>query len=264
MEKQGADSGAHDQREQIQERLIADLKEGKFVLYFQSIAAVAQPVVKVPSFRQILVRFKDEEDGLMPPGTFIPMLEQYGLMPVLDRWVMQQVVRWIAEKQVAAAPGPAPRCSLNLSVDTIRRDPAFIDYAVRRVTKGGIRSGSLSFDISMSEAMTQAKSLAAMIEPLRVAGCGFGLSGFTGEAPAFDLAELLGITFAKIDGSLMYGISRNPEARARVEAIHRRCHEVGMQTICAQVEDAESLEILRLIPVDYAQGFGIDRPRALD
>ena len=70
---------------QIRDRLIRDLKDEKFVLYFQSIVPVAVAAPDNALYREILIRFKEEEQGMMPPGTFLPILEQQGLMPLLDR-----------------------------------------------------------------------------------------------------------------------------------------------------------------------------------
>src|SRR6266702_788490 len=114
MSEHTGEAGALDVGAQIRNRLIKDLKEDNFVLYFQSIVAIA-PSVAEPLYREILVRFKEEEKGLMPPGMFLPNLEQHGLMPLLDRWVTAQVLKWTRSKQAVLAPRPTPRCSINLS-----------------------------------------------------------------------------------------------------------------------------------------------------
>ena len=248
---------------QIRDRLIKDLKEDKFVLYFQSIVPVG-PSTGEPLYREILVRFKEEEQDMMPPGMFFPILEQHGLMPLLDRWVTAQVLKWARDKQTALGPRPTPRSSINLSNDTIRRDPAFVDFVLRGVRKMGVPAESLSFEIPILEVLANPQPLATLIPPLRSAGCSFALSGFTGEEAGFELATSLGIAFIKVDGSLIARISRDAEAKARVLAIHQRCQTLGMRTVCLQVESTETLDVLRGIRVDYAQGFGIDRPRLLN
>ncbi len=243
---------------QIRDRLIKDLKEDNFVLFFQSIVPV-EPAAGERLYREILVRFKEEEQDLMPPGMFLPIIEEHGLTSLLDRWVVAQVLKWTRDRQAALAA----RCSVNLSNDTIRRDQSFVDFVLQGVQRTAVAPDSLSFEIPQVEALAGRQSLARLIPPLRAAGCTFTISGFTGEAPVFELATSLGISFLKIDGSLIARIARDAEARARVVAIRERGRKLGMRTIGMQVESTETLGVLRSLHVDYAQGFGIELPRPL-
>ncbi|HZZ92009.1 MAG TPA: EAL domain-containing protein [Usitatibacter sp.] len=248
---------------QIRDRLIRDLKDDKFVLYFQSIVPVAAAVPDNALYREILIRFKEEERDLMPPGTFLPILEQQGLMPLLDRWVAGQVARWVKAVHSAGTPRHAPRCSINVSSDTIRRDTAFADFVQQSVSRAEIPAGSLSFEIAISDVISAPQSVTRLVSSLRAAGCGVAFSGFAGEADVLELARSLTVGFVKIDGSLIYPVSRDRAAASRLQQLQQRCRSFGVQTICTQVEDPQTLEILRRIQVNYAQGFGIDRPRPL-
>lgn len=263
MTDHGDDSQLPDIRGQVRERFVTQLKEDKFVLYFQSIVPAAQSSAE-PRFREILVRYREEEQNLLPPGSFLPILEEQGLMPLLDRWVVGRVLSWARDTQAAIAPRLIPRCSVNLSIDTVRRDEAFGDYVLRGIRKMGVSPASFSFEIQAAEALAYPESLARMAPPLRSAGFSFELSGFTGEESAFELATSLGFAFVKIDGSLASTISRNPKDKAKLAAIIQRCRKLGLRTVCMQVEDAETLGHLRTIHVDYVQGFGIERPRVLE
>lgn len=252
-----------DPRQQTRERLIKDLQDGKFLLYSQAIVRIAPSPVDLPSYRQVLVRFQEEEEGLMPPGTFIPILEEYGLMPILDRWVTQQVVNWIVGEAARSGSRPPPRCSVTLSIDTLRRDPGFVEYAVAKLERSKIRPGLLCFEIPEFDAVVHAEALAGVIEPLRAGGCSFVLTGFSGEERAFQVAGVLGVTYVKTDGSLTHAIRTDSAAKAKLQAVHGRCHKAGMQLICGQVEDSGTLDVLKALPVDFAQGFGLARPQPL-
>src|SRR5712691_7943769 len=96
---------------------IAQLKEENFVLFFQSIMP-ADPSGAQKPFREILVRYKEEEEDLLPPGSFLPLLEEEGLMHILDRWVVGRLLRWGRDLHVSGRR--MPHCSVNLSIDTIR------------------------------------------------------------------------------------------------------------------------------------------------
>jgi EAL domain-containing protein (putative c-di-GMP-specific phosphodiesterase class I) len=255
--------GASELRAQIRDRLVRDLKDDRFVLYFQSIVPVAPLPKDAPLHREILVRFKDEEQDMLPPGTFLPILEEHGLMPMLDRWIVAQVMAWLRGKQQALGPRPAPVCGINLSNDTVCRDRGFADFVLKCAAQMGARTDSILFEIPTLETVSDFRALARVIPPLRSAGFRFALSGFTGAETGFEIAKSLGFAFVKIDGSLVARVSRDAEARAKVHAIHQRCRRLGMRTVSMQVEDAATLEALKGLDVDFAQGYGIDRPRVL-
>ncbi len=262
MTEPAGDTRTQDVGAQIRERLIRDLKEDNFLLYFQSIVpVVASP--EEPLHREILVRFKEEEQDLIAPGTFLPILEEHGLTALLDRWVVAQVLKWARGKQLSAASRVIPRCSINLSSDTVRRDPAFADFVLNGIRKTEVAAECLSFELQMAEVLGGGEALTRLTTPLRAAGCTFALNDFTGQKAGFEAAAQLGIGFVKIDGSLIGRITQDAEAKARVHTIQQHCRKLGLRTICMQVESPETLEVLRSIQADYAQGFGIDRPRML-
>jgi len=243
------------------DRFLRDLEANRFVLFSQAIAAVA-PSAPDAGYREMLIRFLDEEQNKQVPGMFLPLLEEQGLMPFLDRWVVKRTTQWIGTREARRSAESAAQCSVNLSPDTIRRDRSFTGYVLECLRKAGASAANLSFEIPVADAV--APSLAQLMPPLRAAGCGFALSGFTGAEGEFELASAIGFDIVKIDGSMLSSPSGEAQARARLASIHSRCKELGMRTVCMQVETPATLEILRDIGVDYAQGFGIERPRALE
>ena len=261
MNETPAEAQEPDVTAQIRERLIRDLKDNNFLLYYQTIAP-AIPSPHAPAIREILVRFKEEEQDLIVPGTFLPILEEHGLMPLLDRWEVAQVLRWIRARQASGATD-IPRCSMNLSSDTVRRDAAFGEFVAQGIQRAQARGELLSFELPMMVVLAATDAVERMIAPLRAAKCTFALNDFTGQEAGFEIAKRLGIGFVKIDGSVIGRLTRDAEAKARVMTIQQRCRELGMRTICMQVESGETLAALRTLKVDYVQGFGIDQPRPL-
>jgi len=258
-----SDTGEREVRSQIRDRLIADLKSGKFLLYFQSIVPIAPTEPAGALFREILIRFQEEEHGLMPPGTFLPTLEREGLMPMLDRWVVDNAAKWMVRVQAASTTRAVPRCSLNVSSDTIQRDLGFAEFVGKVATRAGLPPGALSFEFPLDDVISSPPAVKRLVPALRAAGCGVAFSGFAGEPVALALARSLSVRFVKIDGSLIFRLTRDSAEIAKLQKIQEICQSVGVQTICTQVEDSQTLEILRRLQVNYAQGFGIDRPRPL-
>ena len=246
---------------QIRERLIRDLKENNFLLYYQTIAP-ALPSAQAQGFREILVRFKEEEQDLIAPGTFLPILEEHRLMPLLDRWEVSQVLRWIRDRQAIGAT-EIPRCSMNLSIDTVRRDAGFGDFVAQLIQRAQAHGDRLAFELPTAVVLAAPDAVERMTTPLRAAGCAIALNDFTGQEAGFEIARRLGIAYIKIDGSIIGRITRDAEAKARVMTIQQHCRVLDIRTIAMQVESAETLAALRALRVDYVQGFGIDKPKPL-
>jgi EAL domain-containing protein (putative c-di-GMP-specific phosphodiesterase class I) len=247
---------------QIRERLVRDLKDDNFLLYFQSIVPVVASPTE-PLHREILVRFKEEENDLIVPGSFLPVLEEHGLTALLDRWVVVQTLKWVRGKQATTPARDLPRCGINLSTDTLRRDPAFADFVLNALRKTEVPAACLLFELPIADVLGSVASVTHLAAPLRAAGCSLALNDFTGEKGGFDIAKKLGMGFIKVDGSLVDRITRDAHSMSRVITIQEQCRKLGMRTICMQVESADTLEALRNIRADYAQGFGIDPPRLL-
>jgi EAL domain-containing protein (putative c-di-GMP-specific phosphodiesterase class I) len=244
----------------IRERFLKHLNEDNFALFSQAIVPLAVSNAEL-DLREIFVRYKEEEAGLLPPGSFLPILQDQGLMPFLDRWVVYRLLRWCRD-----LPGDRARhglrCSLNLSIDTVRHDNAFGDYVLRNLEKSGVGAEFLAFEVPTADALVYRASMARMIPALRAAGCTFALSDFPGDEPAFELAASLGIAFAKLDAGFAVNVDGSGKA-ARLLQITRRCREMGLRSIGTLVEDSQTLARMRMLDVDYAQGFGIERPRPL-
>jgi EAL domain-containing protein (putative c-di-GMP-specific phosphodiesterase class I) len=261
MTDQSENSQLRDAASQTRQLFIKHLKEDNFVLFFQPIvpAAVNSPD---PSLREILVRYREEEEDLLPPGSFLPLLQEEGLLPILDRWVVGRLLTW--GRTVQQGGVKMPHCSINLSIDTIRRDDQFGEYVLRGIQKMGVSAAAITFEIMTVDALAHRQAIAKFIQPLRAAGITFALSWFAGEEAAFDLAHSLGASYMKLDGSFAAMVGKYPQEKAKLAVILQRCRKLGLRTICMQVEDAESLAHLRMLQVDYVQGFGIEKPRALE
>ena len=256
------DSQLGDVDAKLRAGFISQLKEDNFVLFFQPIVPASTGSAGAEAFREILVRYKDEEKDLLPPGSFLPLLEEQGLMPLLDRWVVGRLLKW--GRDTNATGRRMPHCSVNLAIDTVRRDQAFGDYALRGMQKMGIAPASITFEIMTIDALAHREAVAKFIAPLKAAGVTFALSWFAGEETALEIAPALGISYIKMDGSLAAKIAREPRDKARLGGIVQRCHKAGIRTVCMLVEDAETLAHLRTLRVDYVQGFGVERPRLLE
>jgi EAL domain-containing protein (putative c-di-GMP-specific phosphodiesterase class I) len=245
----------------IREQFARDLAANVFVLFSQPILALAER--GDTGYREILIRFKDEERNMQAPGMFLPLLEEEGLMPQLDRWIVSRVLQWVRDLDPGVGGRTAPRCSVNLAADTIRDESAFVGFVQEALRVKAGTAQALSFEIRLSELLAHPKEIARLVPPLRAAGCSFALSNYDGTERPFDLARSLGFTIVKFDGALVFRIAADADARQKLDEINRNSRGYGMQTVAMQVENQETLDVLRRMEADYAQGFGIERPKPL-
>jgi EAL domain-containing protein (putative c-di-GMP-specific phosphodiesterase class I)/PAS domain-containing protein len=238
-------------------RLRSALERNEFCLFFQTIEPVAANSVAVP-FREILLRLKAEEENMMPPGSFLPVAEEHGMLPDLDRWVVRHVLGWMrveATRQQALY-------SINIAAQTLS-DPEFPTFVKKALRDFGLPGSLLCFELKETDVQHRLADTNRFIGQLGTEGCKQALCGFSGSQASFDLLRQVPVNFLKIDGSLILNLRRSAVDLARVKAIHRVAQAIGISTVAECVENNKTLAQLRLIGVDFAQGFGISRPRDL-
>lgn len=244
------------------ERLLQAFKENQFVLYRQAIQPLAANPSALP-YQEIFVRFVEEDEKLLPPGTFIPILEHFDLMGILDRWVVNRVVAWLRGAQDRQGGARFQRCSVNLSPGSVQ-DLEVARYVQKQLNLRKVPPAALSFEITEADLAENATSVLEVICLLKPLGCGFALSGYTGTLIACDALKPLGVDTVKIDGNIVRGIGRDPPGRVQAKQIIEKCRELAITTVGELVETPEMLANLKLLGADYGQGFAIDVPRPLD
>jgi EAL domain-containing protein (putative c-di-GMP-specific phosphodiesterase class I) len=245
----------------ITERLISALKQGEFVLYGQRIMPLA-PSSGARPFREILIRFREEEEKLLPPGTFFPLLEEYHLLPYVDRWVIVRLARLIADARAAQPDAPVSCNGVNLSGDTLR-DRDFADFTVKHIQNSRLPEAAFVFEISWDNAILRKQQLQLLQARLKPAGCRFTLAGFDGSEASFDFLKAIAPDFVKLSYGVVKELNRALDISEKAKAINSRCQALGIRTIVEFVEDRDLLRHLRTLEVDFAQGLAISPPEPL-
>jgi len=244
----------------IADKLIAALKTGGFVLYSQKILDLRATGGR--AFQEVLVRFKEEEEKLLPPGTFFPMLQEYRLLPYVDRWVVSRLATWIQESRSRNAGWPVPANGVNLSEDTLR-EPKFADFVAKHIQNSKLPEGTFTFEVGWDTALVHSEQLKGIFSLLRPVGCRFTFAGFDGTDGSFSFLKVLKPDFVKLTYGIVKDIGRALAASERAESINQKLHAMGIKTIAEFVESHEVLDHLRLVEVDYAQGLIIGGPQKL-
>lgn len=246
-------------------RLIDALNQDEFVLHQQPIVplrAAPQPAASEEGYQEIYVRFQEEEEKLLPPGTFIPVLESYALMHLLDRWVVNRVIKWMHAGRRHDAHWVAPCCSINLSNDSLV-NPDTARFVAQQIQRGGIDGRKLGFEIAEDDARTYQPPLSALIRELRPLGCRFTLTSYTGNDVPPDSLAGLGIDGIKLDIEIVTRLHCDPASVRHARDIKNVCGSTGVLTIAEFVERQDTVEHLLGLRIDYAQGFGIGHSKPL-
>jgi diguanylate cyclase (GGDEF)-like protein/PAS domain S-box-containing protein len=243
-------------------RIDEAFERGNFRLYRQPIAAVSGAG---GSHYEVLVRMVDELGMLIPPTEFMATAERYSLLPLLDRWVITKVVDFLAHhgKRANQSPGEAQFYSVNISGASIN-DSTFSDFLRRLVSEQHVPCELLCFEITETVAIANLTKAAELMHELRTLGCRFALDDFGIGVSSFAYLKYLPVDFLKIDGTFVRDLARNPMDSAIVEAIARIGHVLGMRTVAECVEDAATLERLRQLKVDFAQGSAVGEAEPME
>lgn len=239
-------------------RIREAIERDEFQLYVQDIVALLGSMVP-GRMHELLIRMHDEEKSLLPPGAFLPIAVRCGLMPDLDRHVVAKALR---ARQPALASGTAslPVLCINLSRATFE-DRSFAPYVAKSLAESRASAESLCFEFEDSDVRGAIAEASRLAGELKALGCRLSLDGFGASGVAFDQLRAVPVDFLKIDGHIIFELARDPVAVAKVNAIQRVCKNIGVRTIAELVESDGTLAMLRQLGVDYAQGFGVDRPR---
>jgi len=238
-------------------RIKEALENNRFVIFRQTITSLHGDD-PTPHY-ELLLRMRDQDNNLVPPGAFIPAAERYNLMNAVDRWVIHAA---FSHLRVTQQEGDQGIYSINLSGNSLN-DDALPVYIQRQIAEYGINPGQLCFEVTETAAVFNLEKASHMIKSLKKLGCRFSLDDFGSGLSSFGYLKNLPVDFLKIDGSFVKDINNDPMNRAIVEAIHQVGHSLSIRTIAEFVETRNIANQLREIGVDFAQGYYFSKPEPL-
>ena len=234
----------------------AALDKDRFVLFSQPIVRVDADDCPQPEQFEILLRMRDERGQLIMPSAFIPAAERYGFMAQVDRWVIGKTFGELVRRPSLPA---RPRVNINLSGVTLN-DETSLDFIRRMLTVSDLLPEQVTFEITETAAIRNIINTQAFMDELRAWGCRFALDDFGSGLSSLSYLKRLPVEFLKIDGSFVRDVAKDHGSQVMVKAISQMAQGLGIQSVAEGVEDLSTLEILKDIGIDYAQGFATGRP----
>ena len=238
-----------------------------FRLCYQKIVPIENSNIKQEHY-EVLLRLEDKSGNIILPMEFLPAAERYNLMQQIDRWVIATLFAHL-EQQYQTVWESCPIETLpnlyavNLSGASIN-DAQFFAFVQEQFARTHIPPEIICFEITETIAITNLDKAAELINKLKLIGCRFALDDFGSGMSSFAYLKALPVDYVKIDGTFIQEITENAIALEMVESIKRIAAVMGIQTIAEFVETEEIYQKLQSLGVDYAQGYAIGKPCALD
>ena len=239
------------------ERIRKALEEDRFVLDCQPILDLSSNEV---SQYELLLRLQDDRGGEpLLPGAFLYSAERFGLIQAIDAWVVREAVALIDRHTRA---GSRLVLNVNLSGKSIG-DPELTALIESLVTGTPIDPACLVFEVTETAAIANVEQAKSFALRLRELGCQLALDDFGAGFGSFFYFKNLAFDYLKIDGEYIRDVDTNPMDRLLVEALVSIARGMGKKTIAEFVSGDDVTSVLRMIGVDYAQGYHIGRPRPI-
>ncbi len=236
------------------------LDENTLELRCQRIALIQSDSTLPPFHSEILLGVTDEQGNEMSPQELILAAEEYHRMPAIDRWVIRNVFNWMIKHDDELKKTGS--LSINLSGSSLN-DDTFLDFVLNEIKTTKVPTNKICFEITETAGIANLSNAVEFIEEIKKTGCQFSLDDFGSGLSSYGYLKNLPIDYLKIDGNFVKYMDNNPCDYAVVKSITEVGHFMGKKIIAEYVENETVLDMLREIGVDYAQGYGIEKPYKL-
>jgi diguanylate cyclase (GGDEF)-like protein len=237
------------------------LNQDQLVLYAQPIVSTTERFQGPVSY-EILVRMIDPLGAIISPHSFLTAAETHGLMPELDRWVLEHTIQLLAARNRSPRFAPKRIC-INLSGHSLA-SADFQRFAHDVIENSPVDPRLICFEITETATIQRIDQAREFIHGFIPMGVQFALDDFGSGVSSFGYLRELPVDFVKIDGRFVRTIESSPIDRAIVAAVNEIAHVLGKKTVAEFVENEDAATELASMSVDYLQGYHIGRPMPFD
>lgn len=242
----------------LENQLRRAIENEEFVLHYQ-------PKINIGSGKLVsaeaLIRWNDPLTGLVPPGCFIPVLEETGLIYEVGRWALHKAIedylRWRATNL------PAVRIAVNVSPLQLRhRD--FVNEIGQVIGINTHAAAGLELEITESLIMEDVMHSIVSLKAIRAMGVSIAIDDFGTGFSSLSYLSRLPVDTLKIDRSFVLDMTLSQEGLALVSTIITLAHALKLKVVAEGVETEEQLRLLRILNCNEMQGFLFSKPLPSD
>ena len=251
-----------DMRDETERRLRAEARlrraiaEDRLEVHYQPVVRITDLVV---TGSEALVRLRDEHGALVPPGEFIPLAEELGLIGQIGEQVLRRACADTA--RLSAELGSPLHVAVNVAVDQVQQS---LPFTVRGVLEGtGLPASRLALEITESTLADTSRPTQEILGSLRSMGVSISIDDFGTGFSSLSYLARLPVDGLKIDRSFVARMGSNEESFTLARVVVQLARELGLHTVGEGVETREQLDMLRGMGCDYSQGYLHSRPLPL-
>jgi diguanylate cyclase (GGDEF)-like protein len=244
------------QRLETERALRVALEHGELVVHYQPVIRLADEVAV--GF-EALVRWERPGHGLVPPGAFIPTIEDTDLILPVGALVLRMAARQLAEWRAASPSARHLKVSVNVAARQLR-DPAFVDLVRCVLLETGLPGGALTLEITESALVEDSDTILERLGALRALGAHLSVDDFGTGYSSLRYLKKFPVNQVKIDRAFVDGLGDDPDDEAIVAAVLAMAHALGLEVVAEGVETEVQRDHLRALGCDSAQGYLYARP----
>ena len=234
-------------------RLRRAVEEQNWVLHYQPVVNLADGSVDGV---EALIRWQEPNGGLVPPGEFIPLAEELGLIEAIGDWVIEEMARQHAEW---TAVGLHLKTGFNLSPRQLW-SVHLAETMLGKLESAGVDPHQVVVEITESTAMADPDRTQRILNELHAWGLTLAIDDFGTGYSSLARLKHLPVDILKIDRSFIRDVHRDPDLASMVRAMIQLAHGLGMTPLAEGIETQEELDFLIEHGCTVGQGFHFARP----
>ncbi len=210
---------------------------------------------------ELLLGLSDDLGAQVGLQDFVKAAEHHKRIVDLDRWVIRNAFQWIADNEDSLLG--IGSFSINLSGSSLNDEDLF-HFIRRQVRETGMPTHKVCFEITETAGISNLSDAAEFINIIKDFGFRFSLDDFGSGMSSYAYLKNLPVDYLKIDGAFIRDLVSSPSDYAVTKSVCEIGHFMGKKVIAEYVENQDTVSVLREIGVDFAQGYGIERPMRLE
>jgi EAL domain-containing protein (putative c-di-GMP-specific phosphodiesterase class I) len=256
----GGDEELEQRREELglAEHVASALAAGRLCLAVQTARALDESL-PVLAYQELLLRIFDANGRPIPTGPAVAAAERLNMMSTkLDRWVLSTACNHLASGRIKGDSRHI--AAVNISAQSLC-DESFLSFALETLESSGIDPRVLCIEITETAAIANLERATEFMRALRARGCLFALDDFGAGLSSFGYLKRLEVDFLKLDGVFVRDVVKDETDRALVATMASLGQALGIRTIAEWVENDAIRDEVKRLGIDYAQGWGIEKPQ---